>query len=139
MINNSFLSTSVLVTTAGILFYAALTDLKHYRIPNELIVVLGILYFAHAGVSGQWTSIPWNVGLASVIFGFLLWFYALQWVGGGDVKMLTVAFLWTGIGCALPFHSVRLWNAFGVSSKMALRKAITAGAVTARRAAFEKA
>jgi prepilin peptidase CpaA len=24
-------------------------------------------------------------------------------MGGGDVKLLTVAFLWVGIGCALPF------------------------------------
>ena len=37
------------------------------------------------------------------MFGVMLYFYAHNWMGGGDVKILTVGFLWVGFACALPF------------------------------------
>jgi prepilin peptidase CpaA len=97
------LSNSVLVLAAAVLFYAALTDLKHYRIPNELIAVLGALFVLHAFLSGRWHDIPWNAGFALLVLAVMLYFYAQNLMGGGDVKLLTVAFLWVGIECALPF------------------------------------
>ena len=33
----------------------------------------------------------------------MAYFYTQNWMGGGDVKILTVGFLWIGFGCALPF------------------------------------
>jgi prepilin peptidase CpaA len=33
----------------------------------------------------------------------LLAVYSTGWMGGGDVKILAVAFLWTGLSGALPF------------------------------------
>ncbi|HEY6257654.1 MAG TPA: prepilin peptidase [Xanthobacteraceae bacterium] len=91
------------MATAAVLFYAALTDLKHFQIRNELIVVLTGLFVLHAVVSGRWPGIPWNVGLALLILALMLYFYAQDLLGGGDVKLLAVAFLWAGIDCALPF------------------------------------
>lgn len=93
---------------AGILVYAAITDLKEFRIPNELIIVLGLLFFIHAGLARQWTFIPWNIGLALLVLALLLIFYVPGHVGGGDVKLLTVAFLWTGIDCAFAFSVLLL-------------------------------
>jgi len=98
-----YLANSVLVITAAILFYAALTDLKRYQIRNELIAVLAGLFFLHAFLSGRWPGIAWNVGLAFLIFAVILYFYSQNLLGGGDVKLLTVAFLWAGVDCALPF------------------------------------
>jgi prepilin peptidase CpaA len=98
-----YLANSVLVITAAILFYAALTDLKRYQIRNELIVVLAGLFVLHVFLSGRWPGIAWNVGLALLIFAVMLCFYSQNLLGGGDVKLLTVAFLWAGIDCALPF------------------------------------
>ncbi len=98
-----YLANSVLVITAAILFYAALTDLNHYQIRNELIAVLAGLFFLHAFLSGRGPGIPWNVGLALLIFVAMLYFYSQNLMGGGDVKLLTVAFLWAGVDCALPF------------------------------------
>jgi prepilin peptidase CpaA len=98
-----YLANSVLVMTAAILFYAALTDLKHYQIRNELIAVLGGLFLLHAFLSGRWPGIQWNFALALLIFVVMLYFYTQNLVGGGDVKLLTVGFLWAGIDCALPF------------------------------------
>ena len=97
------LSHIVLVITAAILFYVALTDFKHFKISNELILVLAGLFVVHAFVSGRWVSAPWNLAFAGLMFGVMLYFYAQNWMGGGDVKILTVSFLWTGFRCAFPF------------------------------------
>jgi len=93
----------VLVVTAAVLFYVAVTDLKHYKIRNELILLLTGLFFLHTLFSGRWVNIVWNLALAAVVLVFLVYFYARHWMGGGDVKILTVAFLWTGVDCALAF------------------------------------
>jgi prepilin peptidase CpaA len=108
MIDTSFLSYAVLALTASILFYAAFADLKNFKIRNELVIVLGLLFFVYAGLAGQWTRIPWNIGLAFLVLAVLLPFYSRGHVGGGDVKLLTVAFLWTGIDCAFAFSLLLL-------------------------------
>jgi prepilin peptidase CpaA len=97
------LSHVVLVITGGVLFYAALTDFKYFKIRNELILVLAGLFVLHALLSGRWMSAHWNLGFAAVMFAIMLYFYAQNAMGGGDIKILTVAFLWVGISCAFPF------------------------------------
>ena len=97
------LSQVVLVLTAAVLFYAAGTDLRQFKIPNELILVLAGLFVVHAWLSGRWVSAHWNLALAAVMFCAMLFFYARNWLGGGDVKILTVGFLWVGPDCALIF------------------------------------
>ena len=103
MVPNFFLATAVVLVTVAALFYAAFIDLKHYKISNELILLLIGLFFLYLLVSDRWSAAVWNVGLAAGIFLFLVFPYTRHWMGGGDVKMLTVAFLWTGVECALPF------------------------------------
>jgi Flp pilus assembly protein protease CpaA len=97
------LSHVVLVITAAVLFYVALTDFKQFKIRNELILVLAGLFVIHALLSGRWVSAHWNLAFAALMFSVMLYFYAQNWMGGGDVKILTVGFLWIGLGCALPF------------------------------------
>lgn len=96
------MSNAVLVITAAILFYAAWTDLKHYVVPNELIVSLMALYLLHAYLAGRLSSVPSHILFALLILGITLFFYSRTLMGGGDVKLLSVAFLWAGIDCALP-------------------------------------
>ena len=98
-----FLANIVLVATATTLFYAALTDLREFKIRNDLVLVLACLYGIYAYLSGQWITAHWHLALAIVMFFVMMVFYAQNWLGGGDVKILTVAFLWTGIRYALPF------------------------------------
>jgi prepilin peptidase CpaA len=93
----------ILVVATALLFYAALTDLKSFKIRNEAIVALLALFLLHAVASGRWTHIGWNLGFALLMLAVMLVFYARNWMGGGDVKLLAVAFLWTGLACALPF------------------------------------
>jgi prepilin peptidase CpaA len=96
-------SNLILVITAAVLFYAAFTDLKRYTIRNEVVLILALLFFVHAFVSGRWTSISWNIGFSGVILIALIYFYSHKLIRGGDVKLLTVALLWVGLDCALPF------------------------------------
>src|SRR4051795_795718 len=103
MADNFDFTTVVLMVTVATFFYAALTDLKHYRIGNQLVLLLVALFALHAFLSGRWTDAAWNLGLAAGGFPVFIYFYSRHWMGGGDVKILAVAFLWTGIECALPF------------------------------------
>jgi prepilin peptidase CpaA len=96
-------SHTVLVVTAGLLFWIAATDLREFKIRNELILVLAGLFFLHAALSGRWVELHWNLGFAAAIGVLMLIAYAQGLMGGGDVKLLAVAFLWTGLRCAVPF------------------------------------
>ena len=98
-----FLTQIVLLITATTLFYMAMTDLREFKIRNPLVVVLACLFGIYAFLSGTWVTAYWNVGFALVMFIVMLFFYSRNWLGGGDVKILTVAFLWVGIRYALPF------------------------------------
>jgi len=97
------LSNVILALTGIVLLKAALTDLQTFKIRNELIVVLVCLFALHALFSGRWTDVHWNLALAVFMFFVMLIFYSLKWMGGGDVKLLTVGFLWAGPDCALVF------------------------------------
>jgi len=97
------LSNTVLIVTAVALFYAALTDMREFKIRNDLILLLVGLFAVHAVLSGRWTEAHWNVAFAVFMFCVMLYFYTQNWMGGGDIKILTVGFLWVGFGCALPF------------------------------------
>jgi prepilin peptidase CpaA len=93
----------VLIVTAATLFYVARTDLKEFKIRNELVLCLAGLYVLFAVLSGRWVGIPWNIGFAVFMLTIMLYYYSRGMMGGGDVKLLAVAFLWVGIECALVF------------------------------------
>jgi prepilin peptidase CpaA len=119
MVPNVFLADIVLLITAVVLFYVAVTDLRHYKIRNELILLLLALFVLHTLLLGRWVEAAWGFGLAAFVFAILVYFYSRHWMGGGDVKILGVAFLWVGVDCALPFalllllfaalHSAAAW------------------------------
>ena len=93
----------LLVLTAVLLLYIAVTDFREFKIRNELIVSLAVLYFVHAAMSGRWVSMHWNVAFAILMFALMFYAYSQKLMGGGDLKLLTVAFLWLGLWCAFPF------------------------------------
>ncbi len=94
---------AVLILTAATLFYVALTDLKEFKIRNELVLLLAGFYVLHAVLSGRWVDMHWNIGFAIFMLVVMLYFYSQGLMGGGDVKMLAVAFLWVGVPCSLVF------------------------------------
>lgn len=121
-------SQTILILTAAVLFYVALTDLKHYKIRNELVLVLAGLFFLHAFLSGRWTTLHWNLGFAAILFVIMLYPYSMKMMGGGDLKLLAVAILWVGPFCALPFSLFLLLfagvHALAVKFKLVEGKAI---------------
>ena len=88
------LSHVVLVITAAVLFYVALTDFKEFKIRNEFIVVLAGLFVVHALLSGRWVSAHWNLAFATLMFCVMLYFYTQNLMGGGDVKLAAALALW---------------------------------------------
>jgi prepilin peptidase CpaA len=93
----------VLIVTAATLFYVAWTDLKEFKIHNEMVLCIAGLYVLFAVLSGRWVGMHWNIGFAILMLVIMLYYYSQGMMGGGDVKMLAVAFLWVGIECALVF------------------------------------
>jgi prepilin peptidase CpaA len=93
----------VLIITSALLFYVALTDLREYKIRNDLILTLAGLFVLYAVLTGQWVVLGWDLAFTALMSVVLLALYGTGWMGGGDVKILMVAFLWTGLSGALPF------------------------------------
>jgi prepilin peptidase CpaA len=93
----------VLVITSALLLRAAWTDLREYKIRNELILTLATLFVLYTVLTGHWANLKLDVPFAALMFLVMLAVYSLGWMGGGDVKILAVAFLWTGLYSALPF------------------------------------
>lgn len=104
----AFLANAVLVVTATVLFYVAVNDLREYKIRNEIVIAIACFYGVYAFVSGEWVRAYWNIGIGLLMFAVLLIFYARGWLGGGDVKILSVGFLWAGDRYALPFSLLLL-------------------------------
>jgi prepilin peptidase CpaA len=94
--------------TVAVLFYVALTDFLTFKIRNEVVLLLLILYVLFAFVTRSRFEVMTDVILAIVIFGVLLWFYTQGVVGGGDVKFVAVVCLWVGTHCALLFSILLL-------------------------------
>jgi prepilin peptidase CpaA len=103
MASSAALSNSILIIASATLLWVALLDFNERKIRNDFIIVLAALYILYSLVSGSWVEIHWHLGFAALMFAVLLYFYARGRMGGGDVKLLTVAFLWTGLNCALTF------------------------------------
>ena len=103
MTGGTIASYFVLVVTAALLFYIALTDLREFKIRNDMVLVVAGLFFVHALLSGRWVELHWNIALAAAAFAIMLFWYSQGLMGGGDLKLMTVGLLWAGIRCAVPF------------------------------------
>lgn len=69
-------------------------DVAKYRIPNPMVVLLGVAWPVAALLSPH--DIDWIAalltGLGCLVVGFI--FFARNWVGAGDAKLLAVVGLW---------------------------------------------
>ena len=83
---------------AAILALAAASDLRSFRIPNPLplLLVVGFVLAAAAGIPGLEPIGGLMAGLLMTVVGFVL--FSLRAMGGGDVKLMAAASLWVGWG-----------------------------------------
>lgn len=80
-----------------LLLIAAVGDFRTRRIPNRLVAVIAMLGVAWSlvvtpGLPGAYQ------GLGGLLTGLVCWlpFYAVGWLGAGDVKMFAAAGAWLG-------------------------------------------
>ncbi len=84
------------------MLYAAYSDYKDYILSNKLCLTVFVLYFCFLGagyIDGN--PLPLNyvlisAGLSFILFLILLIFFALNMMGGGDVKLIPIVALWAG-------------------------------------------
>ena len=97
------------IATLAVLLYVGYTDLRTFKIRNDAVLLLFVLYVFLALISRSWLDVLFDVGFAAVMFAVLLWFYANKLIGGGDVKFMAVVCLWVGGHCALLFSAFLLF------------------------------
>ncbi len=85
------------------LVMAAVSDLYSLRIPNWLTGALLLAFPVMALLVGH--DVAWMSHLLAglCVFAVCAVMFALQWMGGGDVKLLAATAVWIGLGQLLPF------------------------------------
>lgn len=101
--------TLALAAFAGLLLYAACTDIARLIIPNWVSVTLAALFPLAALVLGMplgEIGIHVLLGAGVLVVGFFL--FAGNIIGGGDAKLLAAAAVWVGPAAFMEFF---VWTA----------------------------
>jgi len=93
---------TILVFTAGVVTWAAISDLRSNIIPNSVNVALFVLWTCWV-VSGADVQIWYALGIGAAIFLLGAVLFHFGQMGGGDVKLLTVLGIWAGPAYVFPF------------------------------------
>ncbi|MGE3301757.1 MAG: prepilin peptidase [Hyphomonadaceae bacterium] len=89
---------------AGLLLWAAASDLATMEIPNRISIIMAALYPAAALVCGmEPLSILFHMGLGAAALAIGWGLFSLGVFGGGDAKVIAAAAIWTGPAVLLPF------------------------------------
>jgi prepilin peptidase CpaA len=89
---------------AGLVIYAACSDIARLIIPNWVSIALAAIFPVAALILGApLSSIGMHVlfGLCVLAVGFVLFQFNI--IGGGDAKLLAAVAIWTGLPAAVPF------------------------------------
>jgi len=98
-----------LAAFAGLVIYAALSDMSRLIIPNWVSIALAVIFPAFALIAGApLMSVGLHVlfGFGVLAVGFVLFQFNI--IGGGDAKLLAAVSIWTGLTAFMPFI---LWTA----------------------------
>jgi prepilin peptidase CpaA len=83
--------------------YAIVSDFTRLTIPNWIPLVLVGAFVPFALLYVDPNGLPRHLLMAGVVFCLGFVFFALGWIGGGDVKLLTAVTLWVGAPAAPQF------------------------------------
>lgn len=91
-----FIQYGLLIALAIALVTAAFTDIRRRQIDNwlNLAIAAGAPAFWWASGLSLWPDVALQLGVAVLAFAVFAGLFALRWMGGGDVKLLTVLALW---------------------------------------------
>ncbi|MEX2618082.1 MAG: prepilin peptidase [Alphaproteobacteria bacterium] len=87
---------AVVLGFSGLLIAAAVTDLRRFIIPNSLVVALLALWPFSVALSG-FPPVGGALLCALAVFVLAAGLFMVGFMGGGDVKLLTVLALWAGM------------------------------------------
>jgi prepilin peptidase CpaA len=119
-----------IVFGAGML-HAIVTDLRHRRIRNWLVATLAAGWAPMALAAGiPAAEMAAAAAAAALVFAAGFGCFVAGWLGGGDVKLASVAVLWLGAGQAPDF--VLLSSVIGASLTALLVLARLAAGASAR-------
>jgi prepilin peptidase CpaA len=96
-------ATIVSIALGATLLFIVCDDLRNYRIRNEIIAFLAVLFVVDVIVRGAYYEGAWHAAFALVLFLIILGLYTYRLMGGGDAKLLAVAFLWLGLDNSTAF------------------------------------
>lgn len=85
------------IVFTSILLIAAIGDMRKRRIPNWLVGALAALGLGYSVYQAPLAA-GFFYGVEGLVVGLALWlpFYALGWLGAGDVKLFSAASAWLG-------------------------------------------
>lgn len=98
------LSTLALLIFPALMAYAAASDLFTMRIANWLVIAI-VGAFAVMAYLAQlsWTEIGMAAAAGATVLAISFAFFAFNWIGGGDAKLVSATTLWLGFGLMLPY------------------------------------
>jgi prepilin peptidase CpaA len=89
----SVVSIYLIFSMLAVLWY----DVSRYIIPNWLVGLMLISY--PVAVAMAHTGIDWKMALVGMtlvlVLGYIV--FAMKWMGGGDIKLMTAGALWVGL------------------------------------------
>lgn len=97
-------ASAFLVIFALLVIVAALKDVTSFTIPNWISLALVAAFYPAALAAGAPLAVIGTctlVGVAALVAGMAM--FALNWIGGGDAKLLAATALWLGWPAILPF------------------------------------
>jgi prepilin peptidase CpaA len=87
-----------------IMAYAAASDLMTMTIPNWISGVLCAAFVVAAPCSGlSLAEIGLHAAIGALVLAVAFGLFAMNWIGGGDAKLIAAIALWTGPAASLPF------------------------------------
>ena len=90
------LQSAALMGFAALMIIAAFEDLRRLVIPNALTLSLCVLWPLYIAPTASLLGVAGAVGCAAIVFLVGALCFSRGFLGGGDVKLLTVATLWAG-------------------------------------------
>jgi len=124
MLTETLIHQLVVAVFASILIAAAVGDFRHFRIPNSLVLSILVLYPAHVLASPGPVMWVYALIFAFVILVIGAGFFAVNMMGGGDVKLMAAVSLWAGPQNLVSFFVITLLVAMLIACVMAVRMAV---------------
>tara|TARA_R110002072_G_scaffold232567_3_gene390037 strand:- start:699 stop:1238 length:540 start_codon:yes stop_codon:yes gene_type:complete len=115
-----------------LMFWAAYSDLTSYTLSNKLCLSVALLYpiyLLSRYLDGQmlpWFTVLLALGIAALIFIIFAVLFALNIMGGGDVKLIPAVALWAGPAYSLQFLFLMALIGGGIAAVILLKNRLKA-------------